>query len=782
MCQPGTYQNAPGQTGCVNCPRGYISSKMKDRCSPCPEGTWSDGTGEACVSCTDALSAPVSLTPTPVIQRPVASTIRTVVPQGMYVTYAPLVTRAMGPCWNSSCVNTVPGYQCHGCPPGYGGSFEDAIAINTTRRIYVFCGQTYSTIQLQSCGDVDECAVNNGGCDTHSTCYNTVCKDGYAGDGKVCGPDSDLDGAPDKNIFCAGVGCIQDNCPEVSNSGQEDNDQDFIGDFCDNDNDNDGIYDNKDNCPYTSNYNQLDTDGVADGSDNCPLVANAGQQDSDGDNVGDACDNCPATPNAGQTDTDQNGVGDACDPATNKDKDGDSILDAFDNCDTVSNPSQSNVDGDALDKDDHCPRNPTIQGTDFHKYTVVDLLPGVNQSQWVLSHKGAEIRQVADIDRPVMLIGPTAYGSVDFSGTWFVNSDQGNDYIGFIFGYQTNKKFYAVLWKHKNLNYDVVNSATGPGTDLARALWHSADTSIQATLLWHEPSMLGWQHKTAYRWHLSWRPTRGLIRLRIVDNANTLMDTGDLYDTTIGGGRLGVFVFNQTKVSWSNLVARCVERENEALSFDGSQDYVQLADVETLQVTRSAAFSVDSFTMGVWVQLSPAGVTGKQPIICLLSSQLCLYVKNSRFGGQVGTLSVEGVTDLLANTWYHLALRYEAEMYQISSSIIFQSNPVSGDNSTTLYLGRDENNFFSGTMDEVRIYRIALLGTEIDSHMQLAGLQWPVHQKYVTAHFNMDDNTVSGNLTDTGLLALDGIIYGQPQFVESTIDFARFRKTFPANK
>ena len=67
---------------------------------------------------------------------------------------------------------------------------------------------------------------------------------------------------------------------------------------------------------------------------------------------------------------------------------------------------------------------------------------------------------------------------------------------------------------------------------------------------------------------------------------------------------------------------------------------------------------------------------------------------------------------------------------------------------------------------QVRIYRIALLDTEIDSHMQLAGLQWQVHQKYVTAHFNMDDNTVSGNLTDTGLLALDGIIYGQPQFVE----------------
>ena len=74
----------------------------------------------------------------------------------------------------------------------------------------------------------------------------------------------------------------------------------------------------------------------------------------------------------------------------------------------------------------------------------------------------------------------------------------------------------------------------------------------------------------------------------------------------------------------------------------------------------SAVFSVDSFTVGVW-ELRLAGVTGKQPVVCLLSSQLCLYVKNSRFGGQVGTLSVEGTTVLVANTWYHLALRYEAE-------------------------------------------------------------------------------------------------------------------------
>ena len=75
-------------------------------------------------------------------------------------------------------------------------------------------------------------------------------------------------------------------------------------------------------------------------------------------------------------------------------------------------------------------------------------------------------------------------------------------------------------------------------------------------------------------------------RLRVVDKERTLLDSGDLYDTTITGGRLGMFVFNQTAVSWSKLVARCIDRENKALSFDGSQDYIRLADVETLKATR----------------------------------------------------------------------------------------------------------------------------------------------------------------------------------------------------
>lgn len=51
-------------------------------------------------------------------------------------------------------------------------------------------------------------------------------------------------------------------------------------------------------------------------------------------------------------------------------------------------------------------------------------------------------------------LGNQHYGPVDFSGTMFVNTEEGLNYIGFVFGYQSNKKFYVVMWRHKNQNLD----------------------------------------------------------------------------------------------------------------------------------------------------------------------------------------------------------------------------------------------------------------------------------------------------------------------------------------
>jgi len=58
----------------------------------------------------------------------------------------------------------------------------------------------------------------------------------------------------------------------------------------------------------------IDFDGVPNDMDNCPSSSNGFQGNEDGDKFGDACDPCPQIANDTPPDGDMDGVADACDP------------------------------------------------------------------------------------------------------------------------------------------------------------------------------------------------------------------------------------------------------------------------------------------------------------------------------------------------------------------------------------------------------------------------------------------------------------------------------------
>uniref|UniRef100_A0A7N6B8D8 Cartilage oligomeric matrix protein n=1 Tax=Anabas testudineus TaxID=64144 RepID=A0A7N6B8D8_ANATE len=305
------------------------------------------------------------------------------------------------------CINTSPGFRCGSCPAGYTGPQVQGV------------GLAYATANKQVCKDINECdGANNGGCVENSVCMNTPgsyrrgCKPERAcgnGQPNPCHASAECIVHREGTIECQVNKSkilrlleIRDNCLTVPNSGQEDADNDGIGDACDEDADGDGIPNTQDNCVLVPNVDQrnideddfgdacdncravknndqkdtdvdkfgdecdedIDGDGIPNHLDNCKRVPNADQKDRDGDKVGDACDSCPYVPNPDQTDVDNDLIGDPCD--TNKDSDGDGHQDSRDNCPAVINSSQLDTDKDG--KGDECDDDDDDDG-------IPDLLP-----------------------------------------------------------------------------------------------------------------------------------------------------------------------------------------------------------------------------------------------------------------------------------------------------------------------------------------------------------------------------------------------------------------------
>lgn len=197
----------------------------------------------------------------------------------------------------------------------------------------------------------------------------------------------------------------------------------------------------------------------------------------------------------------------------------------------------------------------------------------------------------------------------------------------------------------------------------------------------------------------------------------------------------------------------------QALNFDGVNDYVDL----------SSFVVQNSYTKEAWINTSV--IDGNYRNI-LSGSQTYFYLLNGQlYAGQAGNFAV--VTDptpLVAGTWYHVAVSYDATtgtmtLYKNGSAVT--TGTAVSYTETANYIGAlyagSASFFFQGSIDEVRFWSIAQPAAFIsaDANCSLNGTE-----PNLTAYYNFNegvagaDNTGVTTLNDNSdnVVPLDGTL------------------------
>ncbi|HUS26337.1 MAG TPA: LamG-like jellyroll fold domain-containing protein [Nevskiaceae bacterium] len=192
-------------------------------------------------------------------------------------------------------------------------------------------------------------------------------------------------------------------------------------------------------------------------------------------------------------------------------------------------------------------------------------------------------------------------------------------------------------------------------------------------------------------------------------SGTTLTDrTGNSHAGTISGA------------TWST-----TGKYGKALSFDGTNDWVTVADANDLDLTNAMTFEA-------WVK--PSSVTSWRTVLMKEKSGGMAYglyaasgnSKASFYGNVTSDVAANGTANTSTTAWTHLAGTYDgANLRLYVNGTLVATKALSGNLATTTGVLRIGGNaawgeYYKGLMDDIRIYNKVLTATEIQTDMNTA--------------------------------------------------------------
>ncbi|MEW5924403.1 MAG: LamG-like jellyroll fold domain-containing protein, partial [Candidatus Zixiibacteriota bacterium] len=231
--------------------------------------------------------------------------------------------------------------------------------------------------------------------------------------------------------------------------------------------------------------------------------------------------------------------------------------------------------------------------------------------------------------------------------------------------------------------------------------------------------------------------------------------TGTIAIDHSGNGNNGSFV---SEPVWCDGII------DHALDFDGIDDYIQVPDAPSLDITGygitfMAWVKSPLFTNYAWV-IGKSGLGGWSDMAWWLLTRTDGAIRYA-IKSDNSTMEREVTANLTTNTWYHLAVTYDASYMRLYvDGIVIDSCAKSGQmnaNDGLLLIGLDgfnPSNHFNGIIDEVKLYNRSLSKLEIRAEIN----------RTLRGYWKFDEGV--GSITyDSSGHGNDGILTNGPAWV-----------------